>query len=32
LQVTGKITETKLADGDENYDNIWNDRATLTYI
>jgi len=29
--VSATVTEFKYADGDTNYDNIWDDRASLTY-
>jgi len=29
--ITGTVTLTEYADGDMKYDNIWNDRAGLTY-
>jgi len=32
LEKTGNITSTTYADGDENFDNVWNDRASLTYV
>lgn len=31
LVITGKITETFFADGDILFDNVWDDRASLTY-
>ena len=31
LTTTGNIVVTTWADVDEEYDNVWNDRATLTY-
>ena len=30
-QQTGNVWAREFADGDEKYDNVWNDRATLTY-
>lgn len=30
-QVTPKILEYKYADGNDLFDNVWNDRTTLTY-
>ena len=32
VEETGSLTLLKQADGDDNFDNIWNDRLTLTYI
>ncbi len=29
---SGNITTATYADGDGNYDNIWNNRASLTYL
>ncbi len=29
--VSGAVTKFLFADGDQNYDNIWNNRASLTY-
>lgn len=29
---TASVTVASYADGDANYDNIWNNRASLTYI
>ncbi len=31
ITISGTITTTLWADGNSNYDNIWNDRASLTY-
>lgn len=31
LQTTGNITLLQYADGDNSFDNIWNNRASLTY-
>lgn len=31
LTVTGTVTDIKFADGDTNFDNIWTNRAALTY-
>lgn len=31
LQTTGDVQAQEWADGDSSYDNIWDDRATLTY-
>lgn len=31
LQKTGVVTSVQWADGNQNYDNIWDDRASLTY-
>ena len=28
---SGNLTDIQLADGDLNYDNVWNDRASLSY-
>lgn len=28
---SGTVTTAYYADGDEKYDNVWNDRATLSY-
>lgn len=28
---TGNLVDIQWADGDSNYDNIWNNRASLTY-
>jgi hypothetical protein len=30
-QQTGTVWATMYADGDENYDNVWNNRAALSY-
>lgn len=30
--ITGAVTDTKWADGDSNFDNIWDDRASLSYV
>lgn len=32
LSTSGTVFVIKWADGDELYDNIWTDRATLTYL
>lgn len=32
ILVSGTLTSTQFADGNENYDNIWDNRASLTYI
>lgn len=29
--VSASVTEFKYADGNDNYDNVWNNRASLTY-
>lgn len=31
MSVSGTVTSIKFADGDANYDNIWDDRASLSY-
>jgi len=31
ITVTGTVTKIELADGNANYDNIWDNRASLTY-
>lgn len=31
ITVTGSITLIQYADGDGNFDNVWNDRASLSY-
>lgn len=31
IAVSGTVTTFTWADGDEEYDNVWDDRATLTY-
>jgi hypothetical protein len=31
LQTTGTVTLLQYADGDNSFDNIWNNRASLTY-
>lgn len=31
LTVTGNVTDIKYADGDTNFDNVWDNRAALTY-
>lgn len=31
LQTTGTVTLLQYADGDESFDNIWNNRASLSY-
>ena len=31
LLTTGTVLAVEFADGNPNYDNIWNDRASLTY-
>ena len=31
ILVTGTVTEFEFADGDADYDNVWDDRATLSY-
>jgi hypothetical protein len=31
IQKTGSVTTLQYADGNARYDNIWNDRASLTY-
>lgn len=31
ITITGTVTKTEYADGNMNYDNIWADRASLTY-
>ena len=32
VQVIGTETIFSYADGDKNFNNIWNDRATITYL
>jgi len=32
ITVVSKITSTFWADGDDNFDNVWNNRASLTYL
>jgi hypothetical protein len=32
LTVSGTVTITEWADGNGNFDNVWNDRASLTYL
>jgi len=32
IEVIGTETITSYADGDKEYNNIWNDRLTLTYL
>lgn len=31
VQVTGNVTATTWADGNTNFDNVWNNRASLSY-
>lgn len=31
MTLTGTVTAIEWADGDEDFDNIWDDRASLTY-
>ena len=31
IGVSGTVTTFTWADGDENYDNVWNDRVSLSY-
>lgn len=31
LTVTGGVTDIKFADGNTNFDNVWSNRAALTY-
>lgn len=31
LLITGSVTTVTFADGNANYDNVWNNRASLTY-
>jgi hypothetical protein len=31
IAVAGTVTSKKWADGNKRYDNVWDDRATLTY-
>jgi hypothetical protein len=31
ITVTGNITDIKFADGDFDFDNVWNNRACLSY-
>lgn len=31
LTITGSVTSTTWADGNEYYDNVWSDRASLSY-
>jgi hypothetical protein len=31
LQTTGNVTLLQYADGDDSFNNIWNNRASLTY-
>lgn len=31
ITISGSVTTTLWADGNSNYDNIWNNRASLTY-
>ena len=31
IQKTGTVSQFQYADGDMRYNNIWNDRASLTY-
>lgn len=31
ITVSGTVTSFTWADGDSNYDNVWNDRASLSY-
>lgn len=30
--VGGNLTDSKWADGNTDFDNVWDDRATLTYV
>lgn len=32
ISVSGNVTTISWADGDSNFNNIWDDRATLTYL
>lgn len=31
ISISGSITSILMADGDANYDNVWDDRASLSY-
>ena len=31
IYTSGNLTDIQYADGNNNYDNIWNNRATLSY-
>jgi hypothetical protein len=31
ITITGNVTDVKYADGNANYDNIWTNRASLSY-
>lgn len=31
IEVTGNVTEVAAADGDLNFDNVWDNRASLSY-
>lgn len=31
ITTTGSIVQIEWADGNEDYDNVWNDRASLSY-
>ena len=31
ITTTGSVIDIKFADGDSDFDNVWNDRASLTY-
>lgn len=31
MSVTGTVTAIEWADGDENFNNVWSDRASLSY-
>jgi hypothetical protein len=31
LETTGTVTKVLFADGNENFDNVWADRASLSY-
>lgn len=32
IQTTSTVTKVMWADGNERYDNVWADRASLTYV
>lgn len=32
LQLTGTVTAIQYADGNTNFDNVWANRASLTYV
>ena len=32
MQTSGTVSSIKWADGDQQFDNVWNNRASLTYI